>query len=223
MHLILFGSPGVGKGTQAKILSNILNIPHISTGDILREAVKNETDLGIKAKKIMQSGHLVPDDLMIGIIKETIQNEKCKNGFILDGFPRTIPQAISLDELFVDSKIDINKVAIIYLTASDDQIVYRLTNRRTCKSCQSIFSLTNIDVSQPCPVCKSTEGFIQRNDDTEEVIRKRLSVYKLETEPVLNYYKDRKVITINGLASIENVTTEIMEKLNQTDKQKATA
>ncbi len=139
MRLILFGSPGVGKGTQAKIFSKNFNIPHISTGDILRKAVKEQTELGKKAGELMSQGQLVPDDLMIGLIKYVLTSEECNKGFILDGFPRTTNQAIALDNLFV--QIGIDNVILINITADENEIIKRLNNRRACKVCGNIFAL----------------------------------------------------------------------------------
>src|SRR5690606_15977357 len=140
MRLILFGSPGVGKGTQAKILSSTLKIPHISTGDILREAVKNQTPLGIKAKKIMDAGELVSDDIMIGIIRDKLQ--ECTDGFILDGFPRTLTQAVAFDHL--TDELGFKDVIVVNLYGDEEKIVSRLTNRRACKQCQNIFNYFDI-------------------------------------------------------------------------------
>src|SRR5690606_2109005 len=143
MRIILFGSPGVGKGTQAKILSEVHNIPHISTGDILRKAVQDKTELGLKAGKIMERGELVPDDLMIELIKDTLNSKRCNNGFILDGFPRTVIQAEALDRLF--DQLNINNVILVHLKADENEIVSRLSNRRACKNCGSIFALKEIE------------------------------------------------------------------------------
>src|SRR5690606_16024697 len=140
MRIILFGSPGVGKGTQAKILSKKFNIPHISTGDILRSAIENKTKLGLEAKKIMDKGELVPDDVMIGIIRDTLQKPDCKNGFILDGFPRTTAQAEALDSLL--HELNMNNKWLISITANEEEIIKRLTNRRACKVCNHIFALS---------------------------------------------------------------------------------
>lgn len=214
MRLILFGSPGVGKGTQAKILSDIYKIPHISTGDILRKAVSEKTELGIKAGQIMKRGELVPDDLMIGLIRETIKSETCNNGFILDGFPRTTVQAEALDKLF--NELNIKDVLLLNLTADEEEIVSRLSNRRACKECGTIFILKEIEGLNQCPVCNAENSFYQRNDDTEEVIRHRLEVFNSNTKPVLGYYeKDGKTITINGLGSIKEVNEIIIEELNK--------
>lgn len=209
MQLILFGPPGVGKGTQAKVLSSKYNIPHISTGDILREAVKNKTPLGNKAKEIMQRGELVPDDIMIGIVKDTLGQQRCKNGFVLDGFPRSIGQAESLHKILEELKF--NNIHVINITANDQELIKRLTNRRACKSCGSIFIYYEIKDKNECPVCGAKESFYQRNDDKEEVIKHRLEVYNSTTKPVLQYYKEqKKVVDIDGLQEIEKVTADIV-------------
>jgi adenylate kinase len=212
MQLILFGPPGVGKGTQAKLLSSKYNIPHISTGDILREAVKNQTPLGKKAQEIMQRGELVPDDIVIGIVKDTLSQQRCKNGFILDGFPRSIGQAESLQNIL--DELDFNNIHVINITANDDELIKRLTNRRACKSCSSIFIYDEIKDKNECPVCGAKESFYQRNDDREEVIKHRLEVYKSTTIPVLQFYKRKnKNIDIDGLQEIEKVTGNILSAL----------
>lgn len=212
MRLILFGAPGVGKGTQAKILASKLSIPHISTGDILREAVKEKTPLGIKANEIMSRGELVPDDIMIGIIRETLIQDRCQDGFILDGFPRTLPQAKELDLLLDELKLD--HIYYVNLTANNDEIVKRLTNRRACRVCQTIFTLSEIADKTKCPVCNSPESFYQREDDKEEVIKNRLDVFSKTTQPVLDYYERKDVlISVDGLGAIDEVTTNILTSI----------
>lgn len=214
MRLILFGSPGVGKGTQAKILSEKYNIPHISTGDILRKAVNEKTQLGLKAGTIMERGELVPDDLMIGLIKETLTSDFCTNGFILDGFPRTTIQAEALDKLF--NELNINNVILLNITADEEEIVSRLSNRRACKVCGTIFVLKEIEGLDKCPKCGAEDSFYQRNDDTESIIRRRLNVFNENTKPVLGYYKSQgKAITINGIGSIDEVNKEIISTLEK--------
>ncbi|HMN16067.1 MAG: adenylate kinase [Ignavibacteriota bacterium] len=214
MRIILFGSPGVGKGTQAKIISKSFNIPHISTGDILRKAVKEQTELGKKAGEIMARGELVPDDLMIALIKEVLTSAECKNGFILDGFPRTTVQAAALDKLF--SQIGISDAVLIYITADENEIVRRLNNRRACKQCGSIYVLKDIENVNACPNCGAENSFYLRNDDKEEVIKNRLEVFKSTTMPVLDYYKGKgRVIEVNGLDTIENVNKNIIESLKK--------
>ena len=212
MQIILFGSPGVGKGTQAKILSEKFNIPHISTGDILRQAVKDQTPLGIEAQKIISKGELVSDEIMIGIIKDTLTGKNCKNGFILDGFPRSKNQAIALDSLLEELKI--NDVFIIAITADEEELVKRLTNRRACKVCKNIFNYNEIKDTDKCPSCCAENSFYQREDDTEKVIRHRMEVFHSATKPVLDYYQEQnRVIFVDGSGSIENVNKNILEKL----------
>ncbi|MDO8548529.1 MAG: nucleoside monophosphate kinase, partial [Ignavibacteria bacterium] len=184
-----------------------------STGDILRSAVDKKTHLGLEAKKLMDKGELVPDDIMIGIIRDTLQEKRCKNGFILDGFPRTIAQAEELEELL--SELNMNEKKLIGITANEEEIIRRLTNRRACKVCNHIFVLSEIEDSDTCPNCEARESFYQRSDDKEEVIRKRLEVFKNTTKPVLNYYeKNNNVIYVNGIGTIEEVTQRILEELN---------
>ncbi|MEO8398360.1 MAG: adenylate kinase [Ignavibacteriaceae bacterium] len=214
MRFILFGSPGVGKGTQAKILSNLLNIPHISTGDILRLSVKEKTPLGVKAKKIMEKGELISDDIMIGIIRDVLSQQKCKNGFILDGFPRTIKQANDFHNLL--QELNIPDLYIVTLTADEDEIVRRLTNRRACKVCHNIFNYNDIKDRDTCPNCGAKNSFYQRNDDKEDVIRKRLRVYESSTKPVVKFYEERnKIIYINALDPVEIVTEKILSSLRK--------
>ncbi len=214
MRLILFGSPGVGKGTQAKIISQNFDIPHISTGDILRQAVKDQTELGKQAGEIMARGQLVPDDLMIGLIKDVLTSDRCKKGFILDGFPRTIIQAEALDRLF--NQIGIDNVLLVNIIADENEIIKRLNNRRACKACGNIFALKDIEGLDACPVCGAKDSFYLRNDDKEEVIKKRLDVFDSTTKPVLGYYENNgRVITVNGFDTIENVNKQIVESLKE--------
>ncbi|HOI30872.1 MAG TPA: adenylate kinase [Melioribacteraceae bacterium] len=213
MQIIIFGSPGVGKGTQAKILASRLNIPHISTGDILREAIKNQSELGKKAKEIVDKGELVPDEIMGGIIKETLNNEKCRNGFILDGYPRTINQAEILENIFKIIKIE--RHYLIRLDADDEVIIDRLTNRMVCNKCGNILNNSELKENFICPVCRAENSYYKRADDDESVIRRRLKVYHETTAPVFNFYKDKAtIIEIDGTMSIEKVTEEILKQLN---------
>jgi adenylate kinase len=214
MRLILFGSPGVGKGTQAKIISKNLNIPHISTGDILRKAVKDQTELGKRAGELMSQGELVPDDLMIGMIKEVLTSDECKHGFILDGFPRTKVQAEALDKLF--EQIGINNAILIHITANQNEIIKRLNNRRACKECGNIFNLKEIDGLDSCPNCGAKDSFYLRNDDQEDVIKNRLDIFNSSTMPVLGYYENKdRVIEVNGFDTVENVNKKIIESLKE--------
>ncbi len=212
MRLILFGPPGVGKGTQAQILSEKFKIPHISTGDMLREAVKNQTELGLKAKSYMDKGELVPDDVMIGIIKEVLSSEKCKNGFILDGFPRTIPQAEALDRIF--NELNIKLDFVISIEVDDEEIVKRLTNRRVCRNCGAVFNLLidRIPEDNRCPRCGGE--LYQRSDDNPEVIKNRLKVYRESTQVVLDYYAKKGILkTVNGIGEINQITKKILESI----------
>ena len=214
MRIILFGAPGVGKGTQAKILSSKLSIPHISTGDILRSALDKKTPLGLEAKKIMDKGELVPDNIMAGIISDTLKEERNKNGFILDGFPRTVAQARNLDKLL--SELNMNQKKIVSITANEEEIIKRLTSRRACKNCKQIFSLEEIENSDSCPNCGTKDSFYQRSDDKEEVIRKRLEVFNTTTKPVLDYYSENEdVMYIDGIGKVGEISERIMEKIKR--------
>jgi adenylate kinase len=216
MRYIFFGSPGVGKGTQAKILVSRINIPHISTGDILRQAVKEETPMGLQAQKIMNRGELVPDEIMIGIIKDTLQKDYCKNGFLLDGFPRTIAQAKAFDNLL--NQLEIKDISLVYLSADEEEIVKRLTCRCACKACDSLFIHSEIENMKSCPKCGAVDSFYTREDDSEEVIRKRLEVFRNETRPVLEHYNlQGKVIEVVAKGSIEEVTEKLFEALHVYD------
>jgi adenylate kinase len=213
MHLILFGSPGVGKGTQAKILSAKLGIPHISTGDILRKAVKEQTPLGIKAKQIMASGELVSDEIMIGIIKDALMDPSCNNGFILDGFPRTLAQATAFDKILKELNI-MDKILLISLITDEEELIVRLTNRRACSKCQEIFNYNDIKDSEVCPNCGALNSFYHRSDDKEEVIRNRFRIFQSVTLPLLEHYeKMEKVIAVDGFQSVDKVTEDILNGL----------
>jgi len=213
MQLLLFGPPGVGKGTQAKLLSNKFNIPHISTGDILRDAVERSTELGLKAKEIMENGGLVPSDIMMEIIDEVLHSERCRNGFILDGYPRTVNQAKNLDELLLT--LPNSEIKIVRLMAEAEIIIDRLSNRRLCINCNQIISTHSIVNEKECPVC-GCKGFLtKRKDDEPEVIRQRLEVYKEKTFPVLDYYKKHThVIELDSTKEIKEVFNNIIEQLS---------
>jgi len=213
MRLILLGPPGVGKGTQAKLLSTRLAIPHISTGDILRDAVAAGTDLGKKAKTIIDSGRLVPDDIMIGIIRDVLQTHRSKHGFILDGFPRTVPQAIALSAFLKDLEISIDRVINIEL--DEEEIVRRLSNRATCRTCGRIYNLESDPSINPkkCPNCGGV--LYQREDDKPETIRKRLHVYTELTAPVREYYRKLGILQdVSGKGRIEDVKESILALLD---------
>ncbi len=212
MRIIIFGAPGSGKGTQAKVISSELNIPHISTGDILREAVKNETETGLKVKAILDRGELVPDTIMGELIKETLSDTKNQNGFILDGYPRTIDQAKVLKAIF--DELNAEKPYLIKLDVADDVIVDRLSSRRTCSKCGHIINLKLDDDASKCEKCGAEKSFITRDDDKEDVIRHRLEVYHDLTSPVFEFFKDSAVIIgIDGTKPIEEISKDILEKL----------
>jgi len=210
--IIFFGAPGVGKGTQAKIISAKLHIPHISTGDILRNAIRNKTELGVKIKECMERGELISDEIMVELVSNVLKDNKCKDGFILDGFPRTLHQAKMLqpiiEELFND------QIAVITLIADDQIIIDRLAQRRMCNTCGSIVNLNFLNDSSKCPTCGSINSFIKRKDDEAEVIKNRLEIFHKTTKPVLDFYKEHAVIfPIEGTLSVEEVTTKILEVL----------
>jgi len=208
MIIVLLGPPGAGKGTQASKISETFSIPHIATGDIFREAVKKGTELGRKAKEYMERGELVPDEIVNGIVKERISEPDCSNGFILDGYPRTLNQAKALDEMLAEMnrKIDI----VLNISVSEDNVVKRLSNRRVCKRCGAIYHLiTNPPKKEG--VCDKCGGELyQREDDREEVIRNRLSVYRKQTEPIIKYYEEEGLlVNIDGNREIEEVWDQI--------------
>lgn len=212
MRIILFGAPGVGKGTQAKILSHIYHIPHISTGDILRDAIKERTPLGIKAQQYMDFGNLVPDDVMIGLVKELMRSDRCKNGFILDGFPRTVAQAQALDTIF--SELQITNYKVINIEVDEKIIFTRLTDRSVCKQCGKIYNFT-IDKFKAGDKCFKCGGIIyQRDDDKPETVKKRLEVYRNQTEPVKEYYEKHHGLTnIDGIGEIEDITKQLLQAM----------
>lgn len=212
MELILFGAPGVGKGTQAKILAERKKLFHISTGDILRQAVKNETELGKTVKSIVEKGELVPDNVIAAIVKEVLLDDKCKNGFILDGFPRTVKQAVILDHIF--KEIDIKNAKLVIIDADDSILIDRISGRRLCKSCGFILSKETFLIENKCPSCGAVDSFIKRKDDEEEVVKIRLNIYHETTKPVLDYYKGKTAeIRVDGMQEIEKVTSDILAKI----------
>ena len=212
MQLIIFGPPGVGKGTQAKLLSKKFNIAHISTGDILREAIERRTELGLKVKSVIENGGLVPSDIMADIIDEVLHSNRCRNGFILDGYPRTVNQAKKLDEIL--TTLPESSAKIISLTAEDSVIVNRLSNRRFCVNCNHIISLSEIVDEDICPNCGVSGTLTKRKDDEPEVIQQRLDVYKEKTVPVLKYYTGKtNVISIDATRKVEEISQSILEKL----------
>lgn len=208
MKIILLGAPGAGKGTQAEVICNRYNIPAISTGNIIREALKTGTEMGLKAKSYMESGALVPDEVVIGIIKERIVKDDCKDGFILDGFPRTIPQAEALDKMgiIIDKVVDIE--------VPDEKIINRMSGRRVCEKCGASYHLEykRPKVEGVCDACSGT--LIQRKDDHPDTVKSRLDVYHSETEPLKGYYeKQGKLTVVEGQEEIEDTTRLLIEAL----------
>lgn len=207
MNLIMLGAPGAGKGTQAQKLAAHLKIPQISTGDMLRQAVAEGTQLGMEAKKYMDAGKLVPDEVVVGIVKERLQKEDCKNGVILDGFPRTLEQAKALDEI---TRIK----CVINIDVPEEILVERITGRRSCKKCGAVY---HVKYNPPknkdrCDVCG--ENLYQRDDDREETVRKRLETYRSQTKVLIDYYAaQQKLVEIDGNRDIEAIFKDILVKL----------
>ncbi len=208
MKLILLGAPGAGKGTQAEILSARLNIPTISTGNILRAAVRNGTPVGIEAKAYLDSGRLVPDDTIMGIIEERLSEADCANGWILDGMPRTIPQAEALEARKIGVDWAIN------LEVPDETIIKRMSGRRVCPDCGAIYHVSGKPPKQEGR-CDACGGKIEaRKDDNPETVKARLLTYHAETEPLKHYYASRgKLLTIHGRPEIEETTAELFKVL----------
>ena len=208
MKLIFLGAPGAGKGTQAEIIAGKLNIPTISTGNIIREALANGTEMGLKAKAFIEAGKLVPDDVVTGIIKERLAEDDCNGGFILDGFPRTIPQAEALDNMgiIIDKVVDID--------VPDENIVNRMSGRRVCKACGSSYHIENKKPKVE-GVCDSCGGELQiRKDDAPETVLDRLNVYHEQTEPLKDFYaKCGKLRSVEGTAPITEITAAILKVL----------
>ncbi len=210
MNLIFLGAPGAGKGTQAEIVSGKYNIPTISTGNIIRAALRNETPMGLQAKSFIDAGRLVPDDVVIGIIKDRLSQPDCANGFILDGFPRTIPQAEALEQMGVP--ID----RVINLEVADEVIAGRMAGRRVCKECGSSY---HVEFKPPKTegVCDACGGaLVRRKDDEPETVLERLGVYHAETEPLISFY-DRlgKLVTVEGQTAVEDTTAMTLRALEE--------
>ncbi len=210
MNLIFLGAPGAGKGTQAEIVSGKYNIPTISTGNIIRAALRNETPMGLQAKSFIDAGRLVPDDVVIGIIKDRLSQPDCANGFILDGFPRTIPQAEALEQMGVP--ID----RVINLEVADEVIAGRMAGRRVCKECGNSY---HVEFKPPKTegVCDACGGaLVRRKDDEPETVLERLGVYHAETEPLISFY-DRlgKLVTVEGQAAVEDTTAMTLRALEE--------
>jgi len=212
MNLILLGPPGVGKGTQAKLLIERFGIPQISTGDILRAAVKGLTPMGVKAKGFMDSGALVPDAVVIGIVEERLAQPDCATGFILDGFPRTVAQADALKQVLSGLGLAIDHV--VSLSVDQDELLKRLTGRRACQGCGAVY---HVDFAPPknSGICDACSGELyQREDDKEATILHRLQVYQEQTAPLIAYYDSCGLLrSVNGLGTVEGIQGEIVSRI----------
>ena len=214
IDLVFLGPPGAGKGTYARKLKEILGIPHISTGDIFREAVAAGTELGEKVKHILERGELVPDEIVNEVVRERLSEPDCEKGFILDGYPRTVAQAEALDEMLKDMGRDI--MWAILFDVPEDVIVQRITNRRVCPKCGRIYNLITNPPKEDnlCDDCKVP--LIQREDDKEEVVRRRYRVYMENTFPVVGYYEEKgKLQKIDGTAGLDTVIEEVLKLVNK--------
>jgi len=203
VKIILLGPPGAGKGTQAKSISNKYSIPHISTGDIFRKNISENTPLGIEAKSYMDNGQLVPDEVTINMVKDRLQQEDCKQGYLLDGFPRTVSQAEALQD-FLESRNESLDTALL-IEVPIDFILERMTGRRVCPSCGASYHIKfNPAVNGKCELCGS--DVVQRKDDTEETVKERLDVYEKQTQPLIDFYKDKNLLsTVDGTQAINKV------------------
>lgn len=212
MRLILLGPPGAGKGTQAVNIVEKYNIPHISTGDIFRYNIRQGTELGKKAKSYMDQGLLVPDELVVEIVEDRLKQDDCANGFLLDGFPRTVVQAEALDEVLKNMGVNLDKV--INIEADKGILVERAVGRRICKECGATFHIKN-NPSTKSDICDKCGGNLyQRDDDNEETVARRIEVYLKETTPLIEYYnKQNKLVTVDGVREINKVFEDIVASL----------
>lgn len=213
MNIILMGLPGAGKGTQAEKISKEYKIPHISTGDMFRLAIKEGTELGNKAKQFMDQGELVPDEVTNGIVQERLSKEDCNNGFLLDGFPRTIPQAEALQKLLSNMDKSINYV--LHIDVPTENLVDRLTGRRVCPTCGATYHVMYNPPQKEGLCDKDGSKLIQREDDTSETVKNRLKVNIEQAQPLLNFYEDLGyLVTINGDQDIDRVFKSIQAEIN---------
>ncbi|WP_420076826.1 adenylate kinase [Streptomyces sp. JL3001] len=215
MRIVLVGPPGAGKGTQAAFLAKNLSIPHISTGDLFRANISQQTELGKLAKSYMDAGNLVPDEVTIGMAKDRMEKPDAENGFLLDGFPRNVSQAEALDEMLQSESMKLD--AVLDLEVPEEEVVKRIAGRRICRKDSSHVFHVTYSKSKTEGVCDACGGELyQRDDDSEETVRKRLEVYHTQTEPIIDYYKAQGlVVTISALGKVEEVTGRAMEALKR--------
>ena len=211
MNLVLLGAPGAGKGTQAKAISKNFNIPHISTGVILRDEIKKGSELGKRAVKFVESGKLVPDEVIIEMMKKIINIDKSKGGFLIDGFPRNLKQAKMFSNVLNQLGIKLDRV--INIIVNKNEVIERLSRRRTCSMCESVFSIdSNTHNAEECPKCRGK--LIKRKDDEADIIKHRLEVYEEETKPLIEFYtKDGLLVNINGSGNKKEITERILSSL----------
>lgn len=214
MRIVLLGAPGAGKGTLAKDLVSHLEIPHISTGDMFREAVAAGTELGRKVQNILESGSLVPDEIVNRVVEERLRKSDCQNGFVFDGYPRTLPQAVALDEIL--SKMSTKLDAVIYLEISEQTVVKRLTSRRVCPKCGRIYNMISMRPKNDEKCDDDGTKLVIRDDDKEEVVRKRYRLYNEMTEPLVNYYQNRNIlIRANSDIDHQDLANQIIKILEK--------
>lgn len=215
MRLILLGPPGTGKGTQSKLLERHFRVPQISTGDMFRAAICERTEVGLEVERFLDSGKLVPDNLVTRIVRERLAKPDTNNGFLFDGFPRTVEQAESLEGLLLEMKVALD--AVVFIHVADEEVVKRLSNRRICKDCGKVYNLAfqseEIESSR-CATTGKRCRLIQRSDDEKEVVQERLKVYNEQTAPLVDYYKQQGIlIAINGHGSVNQVFDRIIQAL----------
>jgi adenylate kinase len=212
-RLLLFGPPGAGKGTQAAIVAKRLGIPHIDTGSIIRDNIKSETPLGIEAKSFVAKGELVPDELVIRLVEDRLKKNDARDGWLLDGFPRSLTQAKALSKMGAGNAEVVEKV--VFIDVPEESLIKRLTSRRICSGCKAVYNLVTLAPSKEgtCDTCGG--GLIQRSDDNEESVRNRFRVYHEETAPIADYYKQKGFLAkVDGSGEVEEVTDRILKALN---------
>jgi adenylate kinase len=212
MYIVMLGAPGAGKGTQADILSQEMNLPHIASGDLFRQALERRTDVGLSAKEYMDKGELVPDEITIKMILERMDQPDCASGCLFDGFPRTLQQARVLDKAFKEQGRNIDRA--IYIEVPNEELVKRLSERWLCRGCQTPYHMTNSPPKRPGKCDRCGGELYQRRDDREETVTERLSVFFAQTVPILDYYgKQGKLVRVNGNLGMQEVSREIVSAL----------